>query len=823
MYDLIGKKVMHRVTKARGVIKCINNNKMTVSFDEEESTYLFPAAFAEILLLEDETMQERYVHSASEANFDNFKETYINAVNMEIGYLKQHGGKRYRIIDGERMITGNDTFVYLFETDSELHFPEGTSIKLWLSDRIIPAQVVSCEEFNIIFQSVEYIGDKIETIEFTAEPWQLLEGLVERLQELKVDESPVVYELACKGLSKKNPKKMIKLGQDLALKQASTQPITFIWGPPGTGKTTTLAKVALEYILKGKRVLMLSYSNVSVDGALLKIAEMSDYEPGQIIRYGYPRVRKLLESETLTSYSYVLHKNKELASVYNELMQERSRLNSNNPRRIEIRKMINKIRVELLEKEKQLIHESAFIATTVSKAIVDKALYLQKFDMVVFDEASMAYVPQIIFAASLTKENFCCLGDFRQLPAIVQNPGNTLLMKDIFEYTGITSAVENGYSHDWLVMLNYQYRMHPQIASFVGKYMYENLLQSSEKIYEHCQMIADLSPAKSKPMSLIDLSSTYSVCIKTGDSSRINLMSAMICVKLAELYSDLYDVGIITPYNAQARLVLAMIRDLQERNLKFSTISCATVHQFQGSEKPIIIYDAVDCFRMSYPGTLLTSQKNDTANRLFNVALTRTQGKFILVANKDYLFRKKISKDLMFTRMLELLNSKNISISGENIFEEIGTAESEDAEVFLGDRDEVDSWERYLEDLRNASSEIFIDMPGCLDDDIDALNDFIHVLRNVEDTGVSVYIRIGESVTLPNSLAKYSHKYAYVTTPFTIIDKEKIWFGEPLSSANFLSEGNVLETKCFPCMKFAGRHTARMLKAIFEIPNCREK
>ena len=41
---------------------------------------------------------------------------------------------------------------------------------------------------------------------------------------------------------------------------------------------------------------------------------------------------------------------------------------------------------------------------------------------------------------------------------------------------------------------------------------------------------------------------------------------------------------------------------------------------------------------MSFPGSLLTSKKNDTANRLFNVAMTRTQGKFILVANKDYLF-----------------------------------------------------------------------------------------------------------------------------------------------------------------------------------------
>lgn len=35
---------------------------------------------------------------------------------------------------------------------------------------------------------------------------------------------------------------------------------------------------------------------------------------------------------------------------------------------------------------------------------------------------------------------------------------------------------------------------------------------------------------------------------KTMDGSRINLMSAMMCVKIAEMFAGEYDVGIITPY-----------------------------------------------------------------------------------------------------------------------------------------------------------------------------------------------------------------------------------------------------------------------------------
>lgn len=822
MHELIGIRAMHRASKRKGRISYVGDGKMKVSYADSEGIYSFPSCLVDTFILEDEELQNKYMKDGLDASFEQFKNLYKHAVNAEIAYLRETGGKKYRVIDGERLQTDNNTYIYSFETDSELHFPDGTTIKLWFPDKIVPAQVISCEEFNIIIQPIEFIGERVETVEFTAEPWQLMEALVERIDELDASLSSIAYELACKGPAQIDKRRYIGLGQDLALNKATSQPITFIWGPPGTGKTTTLAKIALEHIMNGDRVLMVSYSNVSVDGAVLKIANMSDQEPGQIIRYGYPRVKELLESETLTSYSYVLYKNPELANEYNSLMKERNKLKQKDPRRIEIRKKINKIREKLLEQEKELVQNAAFVATTVSKAVVDKTLYSQKFDVVIFDEASMAYIPQVVFAASLANKHFCCLGDFRQLPAIVQNPTDVLLTKDIFEHTGITTAVENGYGHEWLVMLNYQYRMHPEIAKFVSRHMYGDLLHSASTIYEHRQAIADLAPMKKEPMSLVDLSSTYSVCIRTMDGSRINLMSAMMCIKLAEMFAGEYGVGIITPYSAQSRLILAMIRDLQERDKRFATVRCATVHQFQGSEQPIIIYDAVDCFRMQFPGTLLTAKKNDTANRLFNVAMTRTQGKFILVANKDYLFRKKIAKDLMFTKAMTGMTNLELSLEGDSLFSELGTQEHEFPEMFLGDRDEVDSWERYLKDIENAADEIFIDMPGVMDDDEDAIEEFIKALTIADKGGVKICIRVAENISLPTGLNKYRTVHSYVTTPMTVIDKEVVWFGEPLSSADFITEGNIIETEYFPCFRFAGRHTARMLKAIFEIPTLKK-
>ena len=155
-------------------------------------------------------------------------------------------------------------------------------------------------------------------------------------------------------------------------------------------------------------------------------------------------------------------------------------------------------------------------------------------------------------------------------------------------------------------------------------------------LLDHC-FVLDYS------VELVDLSGMLSVCTKTADQSRINVLSALVSLGLAVKAAESCDVGVITPYNAQSRLLHAMSRDVMELAPRLHRITCATVHQFQGSEKDVIIYDAVDCYRMQYPGTLLSSMVNNYANRLYNVAVTRAKGKMISVVNVDYMTYKLIS------------------------------------------------------------------------------------------------------------------------------------------------------------------------------------
>ena len=351
---LVGMRVIRTNKRAIGTIEYVRNGIVAVDFYGTISKFSYPAAFAGLLELEDEELQEEIQGEGIGASFDNFKRDYQFGINNEINYLKADGGKKYKIIDGEKIPSKNGEYLYAFDTDTDLHFPDGTAVKLWFPDNIIPGYVVSCEDFSILIRTVEYIGETIESVDITSEQWALLEALMERLGEMEAKIDSLAYEIACNGRKQITSWQNIKCGQNLAFNRATSEGITFIWGPPGTGKTETLANIVLEHIENGRRVLMLSYSNVSVDGALLRVAKKADLSEGKIIRYGYPRTKELLESKTLTSYQYVLHKNPEKAAEYYELNERKRKLKRKDPERVEINKKLNKIREYLLEEEKLL-------------------------------------------------------------------------------------------------------------------------------------------------------------------------------------------------------------------------------------------------------------------------------------------------------------------------------------------------------------------------------------------------------------------------------------------------------------------------------------
>lgn len=747
------------------------------------------------------------------SSFDDFCSAQETSIIREIAYLRANGGKRTKILDGKLVEAKDGRYIYSFESDSELNLPDNTQITLWQSGSGdgVPATVINCEDFTIIIACEMNLGNSIPVIDFSAEPWRLLNYLIERLRKLKDNPSEIAEELVCNGREMIHPSLAMEKGQDTAIKMSLTQPITFVWGPPGTGKTETLARIAINHMVNKQRVLMLSYSNVSVDGAIKRVFDKDKTpEPGKYVRYGYPKDKFLLDHEFLTSYNLALNNHHDLSDERRKLIEERKHLSRSSSRYVEIGRRLTQIRKSIDEEEKRAVDQARFVATTVSKAIADKTIFDSEFDTVIFDEASMAYIPQVIFSAGLAKKHFVCMGDFNQLPPIVQGDSTSSLNADIFRYCGITEAVENGCGHEWLCMLDTQYRMHPGIALFSSKTMYHDLLKSGTGMGLKTQDIVKSDPFADCVLNMADLSGMLSVCTKTADNSRINVLSALISMSLAVKGAEKYEVGVIAPYSAQSRLLHSMARDVSEHYPQLKAITCATVHQFQGSEKDVVVYDAVDCYRMPYPGALITSKTNNYANRLYNVALTRAKGKMISVANVDYLRNKKLSRDLIFRKMIDELTKNNKVVKGNELIKEIGKG-------MIGSYGFAEGESEFIKDINSAKKEIAIDIP----DGTSAGSDFClkldKAIKDAKSRGVKVTIRTDYKDGIPDEIRSLTIENNYITNPISIIDKEIVWYGMPFSKADFIVDERRVSTLYRPIIRFRGKHFSQALYGLMEM------
>jgi len=746
-----------------------------------------------------------------------FCEAYAKAITVEAEYTRNDEKRRKILTDGVLITVRNGIAIYNFESEDELHMPSGTPIRLFYQESEHTAYVIGCEDYTMTLETKNInLGTTVDEIEYTAEPWRLLYELRERLTQLKTKISTIVNALVVDGPSAVERNEKLTYGQDQALKMAISQPITFIWGPPGTGKTQVLANIALSLIAEDKRVLMLSHSNVAVDGALWRTHQLASNKlPGILVRYGFPRDENLLKHKYLTSFNLALQKNPKLNSERESLINQRRTMPRASEEYAKTGRRLAEIRKALSDEEKRLCGDAQLLATTMSKAIVDSTVYSSRYDAVIFDEASMALVPQLVFAASLAQSHFICIGDFRQLPPIVQSPKASLLLTDMFAYCGITESIDRGHGHAWVCMLNTQYRMHSRIADFVSAQMYQGKLKTANTIDKRRKDIVDTYPFPEQALGLVDLSKMKSVCLRTKEQSRFNVLSALIAFYLAETVSKVREVGIVAPYSAQARLLHAMAKDAKKTNEKSPLIACSTVHQFQGSEKEIILYDAVDCYMMRYPGMLLTSKKNNQANRLFNVALTRAKGKFVVIANKQYMDRKKLSSDLMFGTLLNELSATDEYSDEIPDFQDSMQLPNACTTLYRDNK----GIEQFDADLLSAKEEVCVEIAGKITLIGNSKQGISQVLHGLKKRRVRVSVRAKEKRMLSKELQSFAIENPFVIQPLTMIDKRIVWYGFPPTDDVFISEGKVIPIESRPVIRFEGRHAAKLLYNFLNMSN----
>ena len=785
--------------------------------------------------------------NTSEQNFGYSDELsdFAKAIDKEMYFLKNSGGKQYKITNGQFVTQSQGGFVYSFDLDAELFLAEDSPVTVHVGLDKIPGVVLVCENFQVIIalDKIPYADKslKIPKAEISAEPWKLLEKLNGRLRSIN-ESNVIAKKLLIEGpkLALSGALSSIARGQDAAIHHAITSPITVIWGPPGTGKTYTMAKIAQHFLQQEKNILIVSHSNVSVDNVAKQIysqvkSNNLSHLLGQshILRYGYVRDEELQKNEFVTSFKVAIKSSRDndeferLQADYKRLTEEAEVSTDTQIHQeiLRINQAIKTIKAKYKETEKRLVSQAQLVATTVSKIYADSLFEAKKYDVVMFDEISMAYVPQIVAAASFATEHLICVGDFRQLSPIVQEKNaKVILGKDLFEYLNISKGFRDINPHPWLIMLDEQRRMHPAISAFPSRFIYNGLLKDHSSVFESRKAIAESSPFN-EPMCLIDLYGTCCFGSKNEDNSRFNILSAVFAfataLKSEKEQADFRDisneekVGIITPYAAQTRLIKAMIQDYRQSK-RNTNVSCATVHQFQGSERNVVIFDAVESCPSTRAGWLMSKNEGGSVTRLINVALTRSRGKFIAIANKTF-WTNRFGSENMFASLVRYMNTSSHILNYQNnaLTEYIqSTNFGSTIKVFST---AVASNCDLLNDIRSARVKIMLMIPkGQINAEYAEM--ILSEMHKRSQNGVPVVIVCDKSVIVPAMYQELSIPSDKLTMPLLFIDN-KAWYGLPIYKHDCSDSQVRYPILSDVIVRFSGKCTVEMIKSLVEHAN----
>jgi len=263
----------------------------------------------------------------------------IIALGEEISAIKESGGsEKIGIHDGRYGGTAAGHFLYVFLVDSELNVPSDTLAQLFIDKDSYEAIVVNLQGFEITLSLSENLGPSIPKATLSLSAYFLLEQLKRRRSEVSAGELPVnrdmclqVFGLQANGSitdaqrlaadAELNDEQLEAVNRSLA------QRVTFIWGPPGTGKTRTIGGLVRALVRHGERVLVTSHTNIAVDTALLRVIKAMDpkqIEDGLVVRVGALALKDP-ELPPVTMESVLERKSRELRRRQEELAIEKKR------------------------------------------------------------------------------------------------------------------------------------------------------------------------------------------------------------------------------------------------------------------------------------------------------------------------------------------------------------------------------------------------------------------------------------------------------------------------------------------------------------------
>jgi len=425
----------------------------------------------------------------------------------------------------------------------------------------------------------------------------------------------------------------------------SAKDFAVIHGPPGTGKTTTLAEVIYQAVQAGDKVLACASSNTAVDNLLERLIRTT---PG-VVRVGHPaRVFESLREHTLDE-QVGDHPSSRIAADLMKQAESLVRQASKPGRSGEAWRRAGQMRAEaralqnqarLLERQaiRYVLDSAEVICTTTT--IDDELLGDREFDLVVIDEACQA-TEASVWQAVLRAKRVIFAGDHFQLPPTV--------LSDVAAREGMRDSLMHRlverFGQDVYRRLTVQYRMNDQIMRFSSAQFYDHSLVADVSVRNH--LLSDLpnianTEITNTPAIFIDTAGAgYDEELEPDGLSKRNPREANVVVSLVHkltaegLSGD--QIAIIAPYAAQVRLLRS--------RLTLEGLEVDTVDGFQGREKEAVIVTLVRSNETGEIGFLADTRRT-------NVALTRARRSLIVIGDSATL-----GGDPFYAAMLQYFES----------------------------------------------------------------------------------------------------------------------------------------------------------------------
>lgn len=430
--------------------------------------------------------------------------------------------------------------------------------------------------------------------------------------------------------------------QDAIAFALAAKDVAVIHGPPGTGKTTTVAELIRQAVARGDRVLACAASNHAVDNLLEELLRL-DLRP---VRLGHPaRVDPDLRDRAIDLLAEKHPDARQARKVAKEAFakfRQADKWTRGKPEpgekaalRREARELLAEARkLEALAIER-ILDEAPVVCATLT-GLDSELLGRRRYDLAVVDEAGQATEPAC-WLPLLRADKLVLAGDHCQLPPTVLSPeaaGKGLAVSLMERVVGL-------YGERVARRLTVQYRMHAAIMGFPSAEFYDGELVADESVVGH--RLCDLpgvraEPLTESPVRFIDTAgASYDEELEEDTESRFNRQEAVLAVKKVRGLLDAgvrpYQIAVITPYRAQVRLLRDLLADVP-------AVEVDSVDGFQGREKEAVVISLVRSNAEGEIGFL-----GDT--RRTNVALTRARRTVLMIGDSATL-----SNDPFYARLL---------------------------------------------------------------------------------------------------------------------------------------------------------------------------